>query len=84
MSNVVSLSGADASIAARENSIVEIIEAALAQAEAGQLSAVAIAYVAADGMPGTLWAMTGHSSAMLGAVTRLQWEMASGVIGEES
>lgn len=83
MSNVVSLSGADASLAARTASIVEIIETALAQAEAGHMAAVAIAYVGSDGTSGTLWAISGQQSAALGAVTRLQWEMASGLVGDE-
>ena len=52
-------------------SVVDVLEAALAQAKEGELASVAVAYVYRDGSPGWNWSATPNTSTAIGTIERL-------------
>ena len=82
MTKVVSLSGS-ALPGERSEEVVGMLRELLARAEAGEISAVAMAYMVANGAAGTAWAGQGRRYGLGGAILMLQGRYAGSLIGGE-
>lgn len=57
-------------------SVIETLEAILADARAGNISAIALAYLRPDGSANNCWSDTHTSMTLIGAITILQYSIA--------
>lgn len=80
MTKVVSLNGA-ALPGERPEEVVETLRELLGRAESGEISAIAVAYVVANGQAGTVFAGGGKRYALGGAVLALQSRYGAFLLG---
>ena len=77
MSNVFSI-GQAVDQTENQAAMVSLLEAIIAEIKSGRTIAYAIASVTADQSAVTRWQANGQVVTTLGAVARLQWELAKG------